>query len=94
MSCGRPHETDCAEILDRIYVFLDGEMDGGPESYALVERHLDECAPCLSEYDLERVLKALVARSCGGEHAPPQLRQRVLTRIRQIRVEVAEIVEF
>ena len=27
-------------------------------------RHLDECAPCLQSYDLQRTVKALVARSC------------------------------
>ena len=90
MSCGRPHETDCAEILDRVYLFLDRELDDGQISYAAVEQHLDECAPCLSKYDLERVVTFLLARSCGCERAPAELRQRVLTRIQQIRVEIVE----
>lgn len=89
MSCGEPHDTDCVEILDRVYVFLDHEMPDGPAAYALVEEHLDECAPCLRKYDLERVVKALVARSCS-EHAPEALRQRVLTRIKEIRLEIIE----
>jgi len=37
MSCGRPHETDCAEILDRVYLFHDRELDDGQVSYAAVE---------------------------------------------------------
>jgi mycothiol system anti-sigma-R factor len=90
MSCGEPHDTDCAEILDRVYVFLDHEMSDEPASYAIVEEHLDECAPCLRKYDLERVVKELVARSCACEQAPEELRQRVLTRIQEIRVEIAE----
>jgi mycothiol system anti-sigma-R factor len=90
MSCGEPHDTDCAEILDRVYVFLDKEMGDEPMSYALVEEHLDECAPCLDKYDLERVVKALVARSCQGEHAPDELRRRVLIRIQQIRVDLSD----
>ena len=90
MSCGRPHETDCAEILDRVYLFLDRELDDGQVSYAAVEQHLDECAPCLRTYDLERVVKYLLARSCGCERAPAELRQRVLTRIQQIRVEIID----
>jgi len=28
MSCGEPHDTDCAEILERVYVFLDGQPAG------------------------------------------------------------------
>jgi mycothiol system anti-sigma-R factor len=90
MSCGEPHDTDCAEILERVYVFLDHEMSDAPTSYAIVEEHLDECAPCLRKYDLERVVKELVARSCACEHAPDELRQRVLTRIQEIRVEITE----
>ncbi|HEY9379520.1 MAG TPA: mycothiol system anti-sigma-R factor [Jiangellaceae bacterium] len=90
MSCGHPHDTDCAEVLDRVYLFLDREMDEGQVSYADVEQHLDECGPCLSKYDLERVVKVLVARSCGCDRAPAELRQRVLTRIREIRVEIVD----
>jgi mycothiol system anti-sigma-R factor len=91
MSCGQPHETDCAEILDRVYLFLDRELDDDEDiSYSAVEQHLDECAPCLRKYDLENVVKALVARSCGCERAPAELRQRVLTRIQQIRVEIID----
>jgi mycothiol system anti-sigma-R factor len=65
-------------------------MSDEPASYAIVEEHLDECAPCLRKYDLERVVKELVARSCACEQAPEELRQRVLTRIQEIRVEIAE----
>ncbi|MGH8776006.1 MAG: mycothiol system anti-sigma-R factor [Jiangellaceae bacterium] len=91
MSCGEPHDTDCVDVLDRVYVFLDHEMGDERVTYALIEEHLDECAPCLRKYDLERVVKALVARSCQCEHAPDELRQRVLTRIREIRVEISEV---
>jgi mycothiol system anti-sigma-R factor len=90
MSCGQPHDTDCAEILDRVYLFLDRELAEEDISYQAVEQHLDECGPCLSKYDLESVVKALVARSCGCERAPAALRQRVLTRIHQIRIEITD----
>ncbi len=89
MSCGEPHEVDCSEILDRVYLFLDHEM-AGDMSYSVIEQHLDECAPCLRKYDLEREVKALLARSCGCEHAPEELRQRVLMRIRELRVQITD----
>jgi mycothiol system anti-sigma-R factor len=92
MSCGKPHETDCAEILDRVYLFLDRELDA-PGSYAVVEQHLEECAPCLRKYDLERLVRVLVKRSCAAEHAPAELRQRVLSRIQQVRVEIVDTVD-
>ena len=68
-----------------------GEQDA--ESYGKVRHHLDECAPCLRQYGLEQAVKALVARSCGGDPAPAELRERVMIRIQEVRLEI-EHVEF
>jgi mycothiol system anti-sigma-R factor len=87
MSCGNPHETDCREVLDRVYEYLDGEMT--EHDIAKVKQHLEECSPCLSEYDLDVVLKALVRRSCGCEQAPDDLRERILVKITQVRLEIS-----
>ncbi len=87
MSCGNPHEVDCREVLDRVYSFIDGEL--GPGDLTQIRRHLDECGPCLTTFDLERMLKALVARSCQ-EQAPAELRERIRLRISQVRIEVAD----
>ncbi|MCW2725818.1 MAG: anti-sigma factor [Frankiales bacterium] len=91
MSCGEPHETPCSEVLAEVYLYLDGEQDA--DSYGKVRHHLDECAPCLRQYGLEQAVKALVARSCGGDPAPAELRQRVMIRIQEVRLEI-EHVEF
>jgi mycothiol system anti-sigma-R factor len=85
MSCGKPHDQDCSEVLERVFFFIDNEMDQADSSQ--IQQHLDECAPCLQKYDLERTVKALVARSCA-EHAPDRLRDRVLLQIRQVQVEI------
>jgi mycothiol system anti-sigma-R factor len=87
MSCGKPHETDCSEILERVVVFIDHELDDA--DYVTIQRHLDECGPCLSEYDLESKVKALVRKSCT-EHAPETLRERVLFSIRQVQITIIE----
>ena len=87
MSCGNPHETDCGEVLDRVYEYLDGELDA--LAVSKISQHLDECGPCLSEYDLDVVLKALVRRSCGGDCAPEQLRAKIMLRIREVRVQLS-----
>lgn len=86
MSCGRHHDVDCSKILDRVYVFIDNELDNA--SSEQIRTHLDECGPCLREVDLERMVKALVARSCA-ERAPVELRQRVMFSIRQVQVQIA-----
>ena len=86
MSCGEPHETPCSEVLEAVYLYLDNEQDA--ESHDKVRIHLDECAPCLRQYGLEQAVKALVARSCGGDPAPRDLRHRVMFRIQEVRLEI------
>jgi len=87
VSCGKPHDQDCSEVLERMFIFIDNEL--ADADCADIQRHLDECAPCLQKYDLERTVKALVARSCP-EHAPEGLRDRVLMSIRHIQVQITE----
>jgi anti-sigma factor (TIGR02949 family) len=86
MSCGDPHATDCREVLQRVYEYLDGEMT--EHDVDKIREHLHECSPCLSEYDLDVALKALVRRSCGREPAPAALRSRIMLRIAQVRMEL------
>ena len=74
---------DCSEVIHQIFVFIDNELDQA--SCGEIQQHLDECGPCLAKYDLERTVKALVARSCT-EHAPDELREKVLLRIREVHV--------
>ena len=44
MSCGNPHETPCTEVLDRVYGYLDGELDESER--AVLEQHLPTCEEC------------------------------------------------
>jgi mycothiol system anti-sigma-R factor len=85
VSCGNHHDTDCSEVLDRVYEYLDGEM--GELDCAKIRQHLEECGPCLAEYHLDEVLKAVIRRSCACEPAPEQLCARILTRLTQVRVQ-------
>jgi mycothiol system anti-sigma-R factor len=89
MSCGNPHETDCSEVLDAVYRFLDGEMDD--DNRHLILEHLDECAPCLRQFGIEQHVKALVARCCGNDHAPQSLRVKVVSRINEVRLSIQHI---
>ena len=82
------HAADeCADFLERIVYFLDNELDEA--DCAVVQVHLRECGPCLERYDLQRTVKAIVARSCS-EAAPVELRQRVLLRIREVQVRISD----
>lgn len=81
MSCGKPHETDCSEVLAEVWLFLDHECDKSRRQ--LLEHHLDECSPCLEQFGIDEHLKVLLARKCGGEHAPEALKQRLRDKIRK-----------
>lgn len=89
MSCGSPHETDCSEVLEQVYLYLDHEMPSKDE-YEKVRHHLDECSPCLKQYGLDQAVKKVVHRCCGAESAPESLRVELLARIQQVRVEIAD----
>ena len=85
MSCGNPHEKPCSEVLEEVYLYLDGEMS--PNDCAHIKQHLDECGPCLREYGVEQEVKALLARSCGSETAPVELKARLLVTLQSIHAD-------
>jgi mycothiol system anti-sigma-R factor len=88
MSCGKPHETDCSEVLAEVWLFLDHECDGARRR--LLEHHLDECQPCLAEYGLDEKLKKLLATKCT-ESAPAGLKDRLRASIRTTVLEQADV---
>ena len=80
--------SDCSEVLHRVYEYLDGEMT--QDDTTKIKQHLDECGPCLKEYDLDQALKALVKRSCACEEAPFELRTQIMARITTIQVTLTD----
>jgi len=86
MSCGKPHETPCTEVLAELYAYLDRELD--PPRRAKIAQHLDECGPCLREHGLEEVVKKLVHNCCGHDTVPTELRAKVMARIQEVRIEL------
>jgi mycothiol system anti-sigma-R factor len=94
MSCGKPHDVPCSEVLARVYSYLDGELEqAGQVGFVQIRQHLDECGPCLREYGLEEAVRRLVHKHCGHEEVPAELRAKVLNRIQAIRAEL-EITEI
>jgi mycothiol system anti-sigma-R factor len=82
VSCGKPHEIDCSQVLAEVWLLLDGECSSAERNK--LEQHLDECGPCLERYGIEEHLKELLARKCGGEHAPDTLKAKLRASIRQV----------
>ena len=70
---------ECWHTLNRVYEFLDHELDDA--SGDQIREHLAACEPCLERFDVEQAVKSLVAKCCGGDRAPSQLRIRVLAQL-------------
>ena len=79
-------EMDCSRTLLQLYEYLDGEM--GPDDCDKIRDHLARCGQCLTEYNIDQMLKTLVHRSCGREAAPSQLRMQIMARITTITIEL------
>ena len=69
-------------MLEEVYLYLD--LECSDERRDLIRTHLDECSPCLREYGIEQEVKALVARCCGDERAPTELRDRLRVRLSEL----------
>ena len=84
MSCTDPTDEsgECAAVLHDVWLFLDNELDA--ERRAIVQRHLDDCSPCLEEAGLDVKLKRLLQTKCGGDKAPERLRERVVAELFQV----------
>ncbi len=78
---------DCEHVLERIYQFLDHEIDTA--SGDAIRAHLAACEPCLDKFDVEQAVKSLVSRCCGGDTAPSQLRNKVLAQLAVARQQSA-----
>jgi mycothiol system anti-sigma-R factor len=89
MSCGEPHDMDCGEVIRQVYLYLDGEIDDSHRSE--VRTHLDECGPCLREFGIEQEVKALVARCCGSDAAPEELKARLRVKLAEVRIEITSV---
>lgn len=82
------HVFECTEVIARVYEFIDGEAD--PQTCAAIRAHLELCESCVDTMDEGQSVKALVARACGCEPAPDDLRQRVSMTITSVIIEEQE----
>ncbi|MFT4200816.1 mycothiol system anti-sigma-R factor [Gordonia sp. (in: high G+C Gram-positive bacteria)] len=72
---------DCTNVLADVWLLLDNECDAGAR--ARLQEHLDTCPACLEHYGIEKQIKELIGRKCGGDRAPQGLADRVRVQIRQ-----------
>jgi mycothiol system anti-sigma-R factor len=68
-------EADCRAILERLYLWIDGEIAGIECSQ--IEVHVRDCADCLQHAEFERAVKLVVKRKCGNERLPDGFVERL-----------------
>lgn len=66
--------VDCDETIERLYVYLDGELT--EERRVEIGRHLDLCGPCVRAYGFEAELRKVIASRCK-DRVPESLVARV-----------------
>jgi anti-sigma factor (TIGR02949 family) len=70
------YEPDCEQVLQHLESFCDQELPG--EVASAVERHLNECSPCLERKEFRGRLQELVREKCGeASSVPPGLQERI-----------------
>ncbi|MEO9329892.1 mycothiol system anti-sigma-R factor [Gordonia aurantiaca] len=74
-------QLDCSAVIADVWLLLDNECD--ENARRRLQGHLDNCPSCLAHYGIERQLKQLVNRKCGGDQAPQGLRERLRVEIRK-----------
>lgn len=68
-------ELDCNQVLERLWVYLDGEVD--ETLGAELQLHIERCLRCRHQADFERRLREVLQAKCRGERAPQWLRAQV-----------------
>ena len=76
-----PAAFDCAGAMDRLFDFLDGELDA--ESESQLRTHLEKCAPCFERAGFERRFLEAVQAARESEKCPEKVRARVLNALRR-----------
>lgn len=87
-----PHST-CHEVLTSLSIYLDHELDQ-PQQVEAISLHLKECVPCQQQSLVEQRLHQMLAQSFAKEPAPAELRQRVMQRLTELRLEMTRGEDF
>jgi mycothiol system anti-sigma-R factor len=75
-------QTDCRTVLNRLYLYLDGEIAG--DESTVIQLHLEECLSCMHHYGFEKDFKELIHRKCAGGAMPEGLTDRIKITIRRV----------
>ena len=75
----QPREIDCRDVAERLYEYLDGELDARRAEE--VRHHLEDCERCLKLEDFETAYVSFLEARTRTRGAPEQLKRRILDHI-------------
>ena len=87
MSCGKPHEVPCSEVLARVYSYLDGEIESQRPTRRSASTWTSAARACASTA-WKRSSRSWCTSAAAHEPAPSGLRTKVLARIEEVRAEL------
>ncbi len=74
-------EPDCREVFRRLDDYVDRELT--PAEANTVLRHLEHCAQCAEEFDVEADVLNMLKEKLRHIAAPPGLMERIAQRLDQ-----------
>lgn len=74
------HPVDCDAALEKLFDFLDGELDESFE--ARLRAHVTRCGHCTDVADFERRFLEVLHAARTEEKCPKSLRDRVIATLR------------
>ena len=72
---------DCSDCIERLAAFLESDFD--PAAAAALSEHIAACEGC-GKTRIEDALLRKVRDCCAHDTAPPDLRDRIIERIRPL----------
>jgi anti-sigma factor (TIGR02949 family) len=73
-------KAQCTECLQSLQLLVDGETTKEQESY--FRKHLEECSPCYTFYNLEKSVKEVLQNKIEQRPIPPALIENIKAGIR------------
>jgi anti-sigma factor (TIGR02949 family) len=67
---------NCREAAEHLYEYLDKELTPAVERE--IRGHLEDCRPCLEQFDFEQAFLRFLQARCRSRCAPPDLKRKIL----------------
>lgn len=86
-NCGDSKHSSCSELIDKLYLLLDDELESGEEDHLI--KHLDACGECLEMFNIEKKYLQFIKERCEKKTVSLELIQSIKISIsKQIQSEL------